>query len=78
MVVGFHQYVQALVAVEIPEPTFVDALSRAFGDILPIRCVSEVELEPCAQSSTCAARTVWQTIYDRVSEALNGMTLADL
>jgi Rrf2 family cysteine metabolism transcriptional repressor len=32
----------------------------------------------CDRSPTCAARTVWTTVYHRVVETLNGMTLADL
>jgi Rrf2 family cysteine metabolism transcriptional repressor len=48
------------------------------GDILPIRCLSEADETGCARSPTCAARTVWATVYLRVTETLNGMTLADL
>jgi Rrf2 family cysteine metabolism transcriptional repressor len=48
------------------------------GDILPIRCLGEADETACARSPTCAARTVWATVYLRVVETLNGMTLADL
>ena len=48
------------------------------GDILPMRCLSEQDERGCARSPTCAARTVWATVYLRMIETLNGMTLADL
>jgi len=48
------------------------------GDILPMRCLSHDQEKSCARSPTCAARTVWATVHRRVTETLNGMTLADL
>ena len=48
------------------------------GDILPMRCLGAEQEASCERSSTCAARAVWETVYQRVSETLNGMTLADL
>ena len=47
------------------------------GEIFPLRCVSENAAE-CDRSAMCAARTVWTKVHARVSETLNGMTLADL
>ena len=62
-----------------------EVLEALDGDILPIRCLAEpdpcsgeVAALLCDRSPTCAARTVWTTVYQRVVEALNGMTLADL
>jgi Rrf2 family cysteine metabolism transcriptional repressor len=61
-----------------PADITVGQVLRALeGDILPIRCLSE-ETQPCAQMPICTARTVWQTVYDRVSQTLDTMTLADL
>jgi Rrf2 family protein len=48
------------------------------GDILPIRCLGAEQEASCDRSPTCAARAVWATVYRRVSETLDGMTLADL
>jgi Rrf2 family protein len=48
------------------------------GDILPIRCLSTEEDLLCDHSPTCAARTVWATVYRRVVDTLEGMTLADI
>jgi Rrf2 family protein len=62
-----------------PADITVGQVLRALdGDILPIRCLAEEEVQPCAQMDVCTARTVWQTVYDRVSETLDSMTLADL
>ena len=55
-----------------------DVLRALDGDILPVLCVSESDARPCVRSDICAARTVWRTIRDRVIEALDGMTLADI
>lgn len=62
-----------------PADITVGQVLRALdGDILPMRCVAEEEAQPCAQMPVCTARTVWQRVYDRVSETLDTMTLADL
>jgi Rrf2 family protein len=67
------------------EITVGQVLEALDGDILPIRCLGERSSRPgeqdallCERSPTCAARTVWTTVNQRVVEALNGMTLADL
>ena len=60
------------------EITVGQVLEALDGDILPIRCLGEQDALLCDRSPTCAARTVWTTVYQRVVEALNGMTLADL
>jgi Rrf2 family cysteine metabolism transcriptional repressor len=60
------------------EITVGDVLRALDGDILPVLCVSESDARPCVRGDTCAARTVWQTIRDRVIETLDGMTLADI
>ena len=48
------------------------------GDILPIRCLGADQEVSCVRSPTCAARAVWTTVHQRVTETLNWMTLADL
>jgi Rrf2 family cysteine metabolism transcriptional repressor len=60
------------------EITVGRVLQALDGEILPIRCLSNEEDLPCDRSPTCAARTVWATVYQRVVETLDGMTLADL
>ena len=67
------------------EITVGQVLEALDGDLLPMRCLGEQaslqgeqEALLCDRSPTCAARTVWTTVYHRVVEALNGMTLADL
>ena len=60
------------------EITVGDVLRALEGDILPVQCVSEGDLPPCVRSETCAARTVWQTVRERMLETLEGITLADL
>jgi len=61
-----------------PESITVGQVLQALeGEIFPLRCVSENAAE-CDRSSICAARTVWTKVHARVSETLNGMTLADL
>ena len=62
-----------------PNQITVGRILRALdGDILPIRCLGADQEESCVRSPTCAARTVWATVHRRVTETLNGMTLADL
>lgn len=57
--------------------TVGQVLQALEGEIFPLRCVSENAAE-CDRSAMCAARTVWTKVHARVSETLNGMTLADL
>lgn len=57
--------------------TVGQVLQALEGEIFPLRCVSENAIE-CDRSAICAARTVWTKVHARVSETLNGMTLADL
>jgi Rrf2 family protein len=57
--------------------TVGQVLEALDGEILPVRCLSD-EQARCERSPTCAARTVWTKVHARVSETLNGMTLADL
>jgi len=62
-----------------PDQITVGQVLRALdGGILPIRCVSEQEDVPCERGNNCGARAVWETIHARITEALEGMTLADL
>jgi Rrf2 family protein len=58
--------------------TVGQVLEALDGDILPIRCLGADQEAGCARSPTCATRAVWETVYQRVVETLNGMTLADL
>jgi Rrf2 family protein len=58
--------------------TVGQVLEALDGDILPVRCLGDQDALLCDRSPTCAARTVWTMVNQRVVEALHGMTLADL
>ena len=60
------------------EITVGDVLRALDGEILPVLCVSQENPKHCIQENTCAARTVWQTVHERVTRLLDSMTLADL
>jgi Rrf2 family protein len=62
-----------------PGQVTVGEIFRALdGDILPVQCVGGECKEPCARTSDCGARTVWETIHEQLQGTLDGMLLADL
>lgn len=58
--------------------TAADVLRAVEGSIVPIQCVAASVDDPCARESTCAARTVWEQVHDRLVETLDSITLAEL
>ena len=62
-----------------PKEISVGDIIRALeGTIVPIPCVTEEFCAPCGREDTCAARNVWELVHNRLVEALDSMTLADL
>ena len=67
---------------KLPHHVGVEERGRVFQGRL-LKTVERVDLrivreQCCDRSDKCGARTVWETIHERVIEALDGMTLADL
>ena len=61
------------------EVTTGDIIKALEGPLVPIKCVdNESKAEGCIREGQCAARAVWQKVHDRLEEALDSMTLADL
>jgi len=59
--------------------TVGDVIRVLEGAIVPIRCVSDQTCSPpCALEDRCATRSVWEIVRDRLTETLDGITLADL
>jgi Rrf2 family protein len=55
-----------------------DVFRAMEGSIVPIQCVTEAPCDPCAREATCAARTVWEQVHDRLVDTLDSITLAEL
>ncbi len=55
-----------------------DVIRALEGSILPIRCVSDCASTFCEREDSCATRSVWEKVRDRLIETLDGITLADL
>jgi len=59
--------------------TVGDVLRALDGAIVSFACVSNASNSPCRRGEgTCAARQVWEKVQDRLGEALDSTTLADL
>ena len=59
-----------------PDDITVGEVLRALGGALvPVTCLADGE---CHREASCATRAVWQTVYDKLSETLDSITLADL
>ncbi|RLC63541.1 MAG: Rrf2 family transcriptional regulator [Chloroflexota bacterium] len=59
--------------------TVGDVIRVLEGAIVPIRCVTDQTCSPpCALEDRCATRSVWEIVRDRLTETLDGITLADL
>jgi len=62
-----------------PETISVGQVIRAVeGELVPMPCVRDDLCMPCERESTCAARSVWGLVHAHLSDALDGMSLADL
>ena len=58
-----------------------DVIRALVGSILPVQCTTERferRCTPCYHEAECTARSVWQTVSQRLVETLDGITLADL
>ncbi len=58
--------------------TIGDVIRVLEGAIVPIRCVTDQTCSPCSLEDRCATRSVWEIVRDRLTETLDGITLADL
>ena len=58
--------------------TIGDVIRVLGGAIVPIRCVTDQTCSPCSLEDRCATRSVWEIVRDRLTETLDGITLADL
>jgi len=55
-----------------------DVIRAVEGSIVPIRCVNDGHVTYCEREDSCATRSVWEQVRDRLIETLDGITLADL
>jgi len=61
------------------EVTAGDIIKALEGPLVPIKCVDhDGSAEGCVREGCCAVRTVWRKVHERLEEALDSMTLADL
>jgi len=62
-----------------PEDITIGSILRALeGSLAPVDCVVEDEPSKCSKSDRCVTKMVWQKIRDKVNEAVDSITLADL
>jgi len=56
-----------------------DVLRALEGTVVSLACVSDLGDAPCVRGDgICAARKVWQQVHEKLTEALDSTTLADL
>ncbi len=63
-----------------PQSVTVGDVIRALGGtVVSFACVSDASNLPCMRGEgTCAARKVWERVHEKLTEALDSTTLADL
>jgi len=63
-----------------PQSITVGEVIRALeGTLVSFACVSDAGDAPCTRTDvSCAARQVWERVQDKLAEALDSITLADL
>lgn len=62
-----------------PEDITIGSILRALeGSLAPVDCVVEEEPIKCSKSDRCVTKLVWEKIRDKVNEAVDSITLADL
>jgi Rrf2 family cysteine metabolism transcriptional repressor len=62
-----------------PQNITIGAILRALeGSLAPVDCVVEDEPNKCLKSDRCVTKMVWEKIRDKVNEAVDSITLADL
>lgn len=55
-----------------------DVLRALSGDVLLYQCVGTESDKICPKKATCPVHSVWDTLYNRVEELLEKITLKDL
>lgn len=56
-----------------------DVIRALEGPLVPVRCITgDGVTVSCDREGSCAARTVWRKVAERLEEALDSTTLADL
>ena len=60
------------------EITVAEALRALNGDILSNQCIGHGLNNPCPKMDHCPIHTVWDTLYERVEQTLEQITLKDL
>jgi Rrf2 family protein len=61
------------------EVTAGDVIRAVEGPLVPVKCMTGGKgVELCDREGHCTARAVWQKVRDRLEEALDSTTLADL
>jgi len=58
------------------EISVADVIRALEGAVVHLRCTEEADA--CERMEQCATRTVWERVYNLVTQTLQGMTLADL
>ena len=54
-----------------------DIFRAVEGELMSVNC-TRTDGSPCARESFCATRSIWQTVFMRVTETLDRTSLADL
>ncbi len=57
------------------EITVADVLRALGGALVPVLCLAD---GGCQREGSCATRSVWQTVHDKLTETLDSITLGDL
>lgn len=57
------------------EITVGDVLRALGGALVPVTCLAD---GGCQREGSCATRSVWQTVHDKLTETLDSITLGDL
>lgn len=62
-----------------PKSITIGSILRALeGSLAPVECVLEDDPIKCSKSDRCVTKMVWEKIRDKVNEAVDSITLADL
>lgn len=62
-----------------PQNITIGSILRSLeGSLAPVECVVEKDPMKCSKSDNCVTKMVWEKIRDKVNEAVDSITLADL
>ncbi|MDD3656085.1 MAG: RrF2 family transcriptional regulator [Atribacterota bacterium] len=56
--------------------TIKDIVCTLEGNLSPVECVTNPSI--CSRVNDCLARDIWGTLYEKISETLDSVTLKDL